>query len=542
MSGPNNETVTIGVCQPIIGLSCEDITCPDDQTCVLQSFVERDLDIAQCIPVSSLNFTQFRPTSCATVQCSQGSICIDLRIGDMQVTGTCLQTGCANNSSVCDLQAGNVCSQVPPEFGLGISSVCVPSFIQPQFGSQTCEMSGRTCPGTLVCQEAYFNNTLVSTACSVNPLPTSCNEALCGNGQECVLTTTAIGTLASCASNLDMTLPFILQLLELLGLIPTTSSPPTNPTETELMTTLSTIAPPITGTTETPCFLDCSSTGQVCLSLGNNAATCVPPPTCNAEFSAYCSQLSLVCQESNGQAFCAPPSNCSQVVCPGQLQCYELPPPLVFGTNDTRAVCLLRAALTCEELSCNGTDRCLITDLPTRNVSSAQCASAQVFQSFLDIPTSCDTLECSEENVCIDLERSGFQVLGTCLTSGCGANRTCPVGSVCTSVPSDFGLQVESVCVPASVEPLFGSQTCAESGRLCSQPFLTCHEALVNGTLVGTACSPNSAIRVPSCQESLCREGEECILSKFEGFDPLQSCLPTANIDQTVLFIELILN
>ncbi len=213
---------------PTIGLTCEDIECVDNQECVLQSFVERNITYSQC--VISDNIPQLMTmSSCAATQCPEGTVCIDLRFGDLQVTAQCLVTNCTNSTVCSSSQSGAVCALVPDEFGFdNIRSVCSPGFSQSEFGTETCEQSGRVCPSPTVCQDAFVDGIVFGTLCDVNQLNTDCSQVSCIENEECVTTTLVSNsqTIAICFQN--STFPPILQLLEALGLVestPTTQQP-----------------------------------------------------------------------------------------------------------------------------------------------------------------------------------------------------------------------------------------------------------------------------------------------------------------------------
>ena len=240
---PVTETTVVGICLPIIGRSCEDITCPESHGCLLQSFPERDFSIAQCVPVETLNTTQLQPTTCDTIDCAEGSVCVDLRAGSTPVMGSCISTGCTNSTG-CD--PGSTCTSVPTEFGLIFNSVCTPITVDAQVGTETCAESGRDCSAPFVCQEAFIDGTLVGTACSTPPLfAISCDDLTCGDGEECAVSSLPnFGTLANCASNVDSIVMFaeqIFNILEPTTVPPVTGSSSTSSPITDVFTTLPTL-------------------------------------------------------------------------------------------------------------------------------------------------------------------------------------------------------------------------------------------------------------------------------------------------------------
>ncbi len=155
-------------------------------------------------------------------------MCIDLRFGGMQVTGTCLTINCVNSNS-CNTQLGEVCTLVPDEFGFdNISSVCVSFFTQFEFGIETCEQNGRVCPGITVCQEEFLDDVLFGTLCNVNLLNMDCSQVSCSENEECVTTSlfSSSQTIAVCFPN--SIFPILLQILEALGLVEGSTTTPPN--------------------------------------------------------------------------------------------------------------------------------------------------------------------------------------------------------------------------------------------------------------------------------------------------------------------------
>ncbi len=106
----------------LIGRSCDEITCSESELCLVTELAERELTAAQCIPSPDL----FIPETCATLQCNEGSVCVDLQVDGFSVRGICLETNCANSSiTVCD--GGSTCIAVPPEVETLAESLCVVS-------------------------------------------------------------------------------------------------------------------------------------------------------------------------------------------------------------------------------------------------------------------------------------------------------------------------------------------------------------------------------------------------------------------------------
>ncbi len=101
-----NDTIIIATCLPLIGRSCEDITCSESEVCF--SVTELAERAAQC--VLSQNVISLIPETCATLQCDEGSVCVDLQINGFPVRGSCLETNCANssNNTVCDSNSVHV--------------------------------------------------------------------------------------------------------------------------------------------------------------------------------------------------------------------------------------------------------------------------------------------------------------------------------------------------------------------------------------------------------------------------------------------------
>ncbi|XP_064397788.1 fibropellin-1-like isoform X1 [Halichondria panicea] len=476
--------------------------------------------------------------SCATTQCPEGTVCIDLRSGDTQVTGTCLATNCANTNSC---QLGDVCTLVPDEFRLdNISSVCVPGSVQFQFGTETCEQSDHVCPSRTICQEAFLDD-LLGTICVVSQPPTDCSQVNCREDEEClVVTSFASRSSAHCLPN--NTFPLILPSLEFLGIVESSTTTPTSVTPTELLTTLSGTLVPPTPLSNTSCPFTCSF-GTTCEFL-NGFPTCVQPTTCTNDFTAFCMQTGSVCRESNGTSRCVSPSSCEELAtvspCPNGSQCFVIPPFIFPGLNDTTATCLPLIGRSCEEITCSENEVCIVTELAERELTAAQCELSRNVISL--IPETCATLQCNEGSMCVDLQINGFPVTGACLETNCGNsgnNTACDGGSRCIEVPSEFEIPAESLCVPFNVAPQFGTQTCAENGRVC-ESFQVCNEAFINGSIIGTACSQFSSIIASTCQDSMCGDGEECILTTVEGFGTVQNCLSTDAADTSAMFFEFI--
>ena len=84
------------------------------------------------------------------------------------------------------------------------------------------------------------------------------------------------------------------------------------------------------------------------------------------------------------------------------------------------------------------------------------------------------------------------------------------------------------LCAPQALfEVQVGTETCAESGRNCSN-FKICQEAYIGGTLIGTACNfPPFLAR--SCEELLSCDTDNdmgCSIVTYESFGSLAMCLP----------------
>ena len=226
--------------------------------------------------------------------------------------------------------------------------------------------------------------------------------------------------------------------------------------------------------------------------------------------------------------------------CPNGSLCVVIPPFIFPGLNDTTATCLPLIGRSCEEITCSENEVCLVTELAERELTAAQCEVSRNVISL--IPETCATLQCNEGSVCVDLQINGFPVTGACLETNCGNsgnNTACDGGSRCIEVPSEFEIPAESLCVPFNVAPQFGTQTCAENGRVC-ESFQVCNEAFINGSIIGTACSQFSSIIASTCQDSMCGDGEECILRTVEGFGTVQNCLSTDAADTSAMFFEFI--
>ncbi len=471
--------------------------------------------------------------SCATTQCPEGTVCIDLRSRDMQVTGQCLVTNCAN-TNFCNTQLGEVCTFVPDEFRLdNISSVCVSGFAQFQFGTETCEQSGRVCPSRTICQEAFLDD-LLGTICVVSQPPTDCSQINCREDEECLLITSVVSRSSTrCISNAGF--QAILGILEALGIVEGSTTTPTSITPTEFLTTLSNTPIPPTTPSSMSCPFNCSF-GTTCEIL-NGFPTCVQPTTCTDDFTAFCMQTGFACRKSNGISRCVSPSSCEELTilspCPIGLRCITFISP---GLNDTIAACLPLIGRSCDEITCSESELCLLTELVTRELTAAQCIPSPDF-----IPETCATLQCDEGSVCIDLQVDGFSVRGICLETNCANSSitVCDGGSTCIAVPPEVEIPAESLCVVFDVAPQlqFGTQTCVENGRVC-ESFEVCNEAFIDGSIIGTACqlSLNSSI----CQGSMCGEGEECVLLTVEGIGTMQNCVSTEAVDALVLSFEII--
>ena len=259
---------------------------------------------------------------------------------------------------------------------------------------------------------------------------------------------------------------------------------------------------------------------------------CVPAPVTPARPTP--SIVTITAPTTSSVIVTPRPFTC-EAPCPPGTQCTTYPPELT-GTVSV-SICASATARSCEELNSNCPDEthgCQIQSLPTHGLSHAVCVPLSLALPEL----SCDTVKCVEGYECVDLRIGSIPVVGSCIFTGC--TKGCYYDSTCTSIPAEFGLNFSSVCTPSTFEVQVGTETCAESGRDCSN-LKICQEAYIGGTLIGTACnSPPSFAN--SCEELfLCDTDNDmgCVTITHESFGSLATCLP--RFAATVKFFQQIL-
>ncbi len=372
------------------------IVCPEGQECVVQTFPDRNVTFGQCITTAT-NSTQLM-SSCEIMSCPPQNTCVDLRMGDVQVTGQCLTTGCADSigTSTPFCEQESTCEEIPKEFEMGIESICIPLSAQFQFGTKTCAQSGRQCPSPSVCQEAFIDNLLVGTLCNVNQLSTNCVQLDCLEDQECMISTIPTNLVPSRASYLQSTnILFILQLLEELGIIPTT---PTVSASTEF---LSTTSPTVNST---DCPFDCSLIGETCeiveTEFESGIATCVSPKTCTEKLSSFCLLKDQACREVIGsRARCDQPKNCEEFVCPNGTICVMITSNLTgIAVAIPKCHPIIQVGRTCEDNSCREDEMCIVNEYEKREVVFSECLPIADLPPLALVPPTCKTLDCGPRN------------------------------------------------------------------------------------------------------------------------------------------------
>ncbi len=211
---------------PMIGLRCEDLTCPNGQGCVFSSYPSINISVASCVNDTILNSiiasTQFLNT-CSDVECSPGTVCIDVQMDENSVTASCLPQMCSDDSdcgesSQCVLLTSLQLTGVP-------GSICTPRELLSRVSNKTCRENERICPEGTVCQEAYINETLIGTICNVPAtIGETCNEVECvEENTGCVVNSIPrmpeIPQSASCLNDFDQVTMGVILGLRILGLI-----------------------------------------------------------------------------------------------------------------------------------------------------------------------------------------------------------------------------------------------------------------------------------------------------------------------------------
>ena len=229
---------------------------------------------------------------------------------------------------------------------------------------------------------------------------------------------------------------------------------------------------------------------------------------------------------------CVQPSSCDELICDDLQQCLELPANLSGRSGPGLSpVCLPIFGRNCDDTVCPDGTICTLTSITNKNFSLSQCIDPE--QIILpSLPPTCDSIDCGEGSVCVDLRAGSTPVMGSCISTGCTNSTGCDPGSTCTSIPAEFGLNFSSVCTPITVDAQVGTETCAESGRDCSAPFV-CQEAFIDGTLVGTACSTPPRVAL-SCEDARCTEqGVDCIVLSAPSVGSFAVC--SSDVDNIIM-------
>ena len=212
---------------PIFALTCENITCGQGQSCLLQKYPNVNLSIAQCLSAELINpiaaGIRARFLDCEMIVCPVGRGCVDLRDNGLPGGAVC-HTGC-NNITSCP---GNSTCVSPPEFNFDsdFDSFCSPDDNMPIIGTETCSESGRVCPSGTRCAEILQGGVLGATICTTAPLSgRSCNEITCtGQDEGCGVTVLPnlplSPTIATCIQDFEATTEGVRSGLRALGLIP----------------------------------------------------------------------------------------------------------------------------------------------------------------------------------------------------------------------------------------------------------------------------------------------------------------------------------
>ena len=252
---------------------------------------------------------------------------------------------------------------------------------------------------------------------------------------------------------------------------------------------------------------------------------CVPAPVTPTRPTP---SIVTITAPTTGSVIVTPGPFTCQVPCPPGTQCTTFPPELELTVTVSGSLCLPAMARSCEELNSNCPDEthgCQIQSLPTHGLSLAVCFPLSQLNNFPHL--SCDTVVCAEGSVCVGLRVGSTPVVGSCISTGCTNSTGCNFDSTCTSLPAEFGLNFNSICTPSTFEVQVGIETCAESGRNCSN-FKICQEAYIDGTLIGTECNFPPFL-ASSCEELLSCDTDNdmgCSIVSYESFGSLAMCLP----------------
>ena len=263
---------------------------------------------------------------------------------------------------------------------------------------------------------------------------------------------------------------------------------------------------------------------------------CVPAPVTPTRPTP---SIVTITAPTTGSVIVTPGPFTCEVPCPPGTQCTTIPPEFTGTVSGSR--CQPATAHSCEELDSicpNKTHGCQIHSVPTRGLSFATCSPLSALNVYPDL--SCDTVVCAERGVCVDRRVGSIPAVGSCIFTGCTNSTGCYYDSTCTSVPAEFGLNFNSVCTRGFFEVQVGTETCAESGRDCSN-LKICHEAYIGGTLIGTACSSPPPF-ANSCEELfLCDTDNDmgCYTFTYGSFGILAACSP--RFAATVKYFERIL-
>ena len=342
------------------------------------------------------------------------------------------------------------------------------------------------------------------------------------------------------------------------------------------------------------------SEGLECRVVGEgdfSVAVCLVSRNCSI-LNPVCRRRGLVCEEPQSEggfssASCIVPTSCEDVECNPGMVCREFTfnngdasgggsasgsplitlspstvmPTITTSTHSTRtptdsvstsgpvtatsptpqtvAVCVPELFRTsCDDLECEEDQVCLFQGYPSRNVSLAACFMQNILSSLTQLVQSCSNtgLEiCSlSGQLCVDLVQGGNQVTFSCVQANCTDGDSQGSGTMCTtpdtscvSVPGSLsGTGIDSVCIETVVQFEFGT-TCGDRNDTCPEG-LACQEIQLEGEVVGTICSIPTPLLSNSCDGIDCADGQECVQYEAEGTPFLAFCLLSASID-TVL-------
>ena len=307
------------------------------------------------------------------------------------------------------------------------------------------------------------------------------------------------------------------------------------------------------------------SEGFECRIVGEgdfSVAICQLTRNCSV-LNPVCRRSGLVCEEpTEGDlafrpASCVVATSCEDLECNPGMVCREFEFTINNGASgggsgsgspQTVARCgpAVLSQSSCDDLVCMEDQVCILTVLPSRNISLATCISRSLVQAVQSQSCSDTGLEmCSQSGqLCVDLVQGGDQVTFSCVQTNCieggreggregsgsGSTSMCTEpGTSCVSVPgqlSQRGIQFDSVCIQTAIQ--FEFETACEN-RMCPEG-LACQAIEIDGAVVGTICNiPATTVR--TCNNVECVGETECVQSEIAGVPYLSQCLFSVYLD-----------